>query len=77
MKLVIDIKENPTNGDLIKSLFPGVETGFYEDCNVVYGYFGKRKVEFDLDWWNSPAIIEKVKLIRSRVICRAESENAE
>lgn len=70
MKITIEIPEKPTNGDLIKSLFPGVELGFYEDADVVWGYFGRRKVEFDIAWWNAPAIIEKVKLIRSRVINR-------
>ncbi len=56
---VLTIPDNPTNGDMIKALFPGAKI----DANV-YTYVIEVKLPyhtkhdtgllFDKDWWNAP-----------------------
>ena len=57
-QIVLTIPDNPTNGDMIKALFPNKHfdvsvvfiDGFHEviiECLEEDTYFG-------LDWWNSP-----------------------
>lgn len=48
------LPQNPTNGDIIKAIFPNVKFYQYEDVDILYGYLGKYKVEFSIDWWNAP-----------------------
>ena len=40
------LPDNPTNGDMIKAMFPDI------DFHCMEGAFGK--ISFDLVWWNSP-----------------------
>ena len=41
----IRVKKNPTNGDIIKALFPDMgEPHFY----------GMKEYMYDTDWWNTP-----------------------
>ena len=53
------IGENPTNGDVIKAMFPNEEFNFgksIKDKNVVYkGIYAFCK----LDWWNAPYEVDK------------------
>ena len=53
------IPENPTNGDIIKALFPNIEIYDSEEMKKVYTGipFGKyigANVDCMRDWWNAP-----------------------
>lgn len=59
MQNVIDIPENPTNGDVIKAMFGANKVfGFIHYVHLmakVGNWFNEGVVaEFDKDWWNSP-----------------------
>ena len=43
---VLAIPENPTNGDMIKAIFPDI------DFHCMQSAFGI--ISFDLEWWNAP-----------------------
>ena len=52
------LPEHPTNGDMIKALFPN---NHYEVSSVSINDFNEAMIEcleddtyFDLDWWNAP-----------------------
>lgn len=57
--LSIPISENTTNGDMMKAIFPQIETrpGFADSITKVYN-LGTDDCEdfylFDTDWWNAP-----------------------
>ena len=56
---VLTIPENPTNGDMIKALFPNIEIYDSEKMESVYTGipFGKyigANVDCMRDWWNAP-----------------------
>ena len=48
MKLVIDIKENTTNGDIIKAAFPNIEIFDENSIKAVWG-----RSESEGKWWNT------------------------
>ena len=50
---VLAIPENPTNGDVIKALFPnGVIS--YGRTRVYYSYGSNGCFDFHKEWWNAP-----------------------
>lgn len=56
---VLTIPENPTNGDMIKALFPNIEIYDSEKMESVYTGipFGKyigANVDCMREWWNAP-----------------------
>ena len=61
---VLTIPDNPTNGDMIKALFPYIEPKFYKNMSDMYTVYIKidDKVygdmynihTFSTDWWNAP-----------------------
>ncbi len=64
IKPVLTIPENPTNGDIIKALFPYIEPKFYTNLSgmhtvdiklndKVYGDVYNTHT-FSADWWNAP-----------------------
>lgn len=58
MEIKID-KENPTNGDVIKAVFPNARKGEFEytynECiKLPYHTKYDTGLLFDKDWWNAP-----------------------
>ena len=50
---VLTIPENPTNGDIIKALFPnGVIS--YGRTRVYYSYYPDGIFDFHKNWWDAP-----------------------
>lgn len=50
---VLTIPDNPTNGDIIKALFPNKQ--FVSICsNRIYDFTTDNKIDCDLEWWNAP-----------------------
>ena len=47
----IEILNNATNGDMIKSIFPNMRVGKLHDCIFAKDY---KNVWFGEDWWNAP-----------------------
>ena len=45
-------RAHPTNGDVIKALFPNAEINY--GLNGVVGVKFIHMTVFDLDWWNAP-----------------------
>ena len=43
------LPDNPTNGDMIKAMFPNERIGHCEDCTDLGDI-----ATFDDDWWNAP-----------------------
>lgn len=60
-----NISENPTNGDMIKAMFPHVE--IKDNCDMYYSVnienlsidTGLNTVGFRKDWWNAPYKLER------------------
>lgn len=53
-KTVLEIPDKPTNGDMIKAMFPQAkiyQSGGYTNCNFKGGTFLEDKTS---DWWNAP-----------------------
>ena len=49
---VLTIPDNPTNGDMIKALFPNKQ--FVSICSTrIYDFTTDNKIDCDLDWWNA------------------------
>ena len=51
---VLEIPDNPTNGDIIKAMFPQAkiyQSGGYTNCNFKGGTFLEDKRS---EWWNAP-----------------------
>lgn len=50
-----DIKKNTTNGDMIKAMFPNIETRLDEHTGIMLARWvdGTTKT-FKADWWNAP-----------------------
>ena len=55
---VLFIPENPTNGDIIKAMFPNAKTWEIIVVNITYvcvAFEGMIEIKkFTLDWWNAP-----------------------
>lgn len=60
---VLTIPKNPTNGDMIKAMFPNAEiecgSVIDENCEffkIVYVKYNGHSawVHYELDWWNAP-----------------------
>lgn len=49
----VEIEGKITNGDMIKAIFPNIDTEKIEDIIDVYG-MSKCRVTYDTDWWNAP-----------------------
>lgn len=49
----VEIAGKITNGDMIKAIFPNIDTEQIEDIIDVYG-MSKCRVTYDTDWWNAP-----------------------
>ena len=57
---VLTIPENPTNGDMIKALFPnGVIS--YGRTRVYYSHYPNGTFDFRKDWWDAPYKSEVTK----------------
>ena len=62
VQLIIDlgIPENPTNGDMIKALFPNAKIYYHEASELVGEYVTVNPKDCDtyqdysIDWWNTP-----------------------
>lgn len=59
-KLIAANEDGPTNGDIIKAMFPNVEieeiTGSF-DKDKILGYrtwLGGHSQDYFLDWWDAP-----------------------
>ena len=50
---VLTIPENPTNGDIIKVLFPNGAIS-YGRTRVYYSYYPDGTFDFHKNWWNAP-----------------------
>ena len=52
----ISLPENPTNGDIIRALFPNAIIHIFECLNSVNVITDEtlNAQTFDLDWWNAP-----------------------
>ena len=54
----LDIPENPTNGEVIKALFPKAEIYIqeYKDFKCIVVWFENAQVSHDFtwEWWNAP-----------------------
>ena len=49
------LSENPTNGDMIKAMFPNYESRYDTEYEIITGHLDKtHRHNFDLDWWNAP-----------------------
>lgn len=46
--------EKPTNGEVLKSLFPGITEEFSEYAPLVNTNLDGSLVSFLVDWWNAP-----------------------
>lgn len=56
MIITID-KENPTNGDVIKAMFPKAKWWTNEQDRIVFTdspNVPKKVITLDYDWWNKP-----------------------
>ncbi len=53
MSPVLTIPDNPTNGDMIKALFPNAR---YLDCDscITVTFTVHQENWFSKDWWNAP-----------------------
>ena len=49
----VEVAGKITNGDMIKAIFPNIDTEQIEDIIDVYG-MSKCRVTYDTDWWNAP-----------------------
>lgn len=56
----VEIAGKITNGDMIKAIFPNIDTEQIEDIIDVYG-MSKCRVTYDTDWWNAPYKAESEK----------------
>ena len=54
MRLTIDIPENPTNGDVIKAIFPNADIEIHNITAYVIFDMRSNVIPFDLDWWKNP-----------------------
>ena len=63
MKILIEIPENATNGDVIKDMFPNAEIKFFvnlSDMHTVQVKFGDNTYfpyddhTFSREWWDAP-----------------------
>ena len=52
VKKAVVIPENPTNGDVIKALFPTIKTKEYRTFIRVID--GEEYCSINYEWWNSP-----------------------
>lgn len=54
----MEIGEEPTNGEVIKAVFPTAEIieTTYNGFHVVEVWFGGFLVRFRREWWNSPYV---------------------
>ena len=53
----IVLPDNPTNGDVIKMMFPTVDistNGMFGKEGTVFVHHKDHIIIFDLDWWNAP-----------------------
>lgn len=51
----IELPENPTNGDMIKAMFPDAEYCYsFAGTNVFVSFGNRQENTFDLAWWNAP-----------------------
>lgn len=48
---VLTIPDNPTNGDMIKAMFPNIYT---EECDYDVFTTLDEETRFTYDWWNAP-----------------------
>ena len=53
-KPILTIPENPTNGDMIKAIFPNVEVKEKNNGYEVYFGIGTAIQFFNHQWWNAP-----------------------
>ena len=53
---VLTIPDNPTNGDMIKALFPEDRITELNDCILVIGSEYQYQHHYPKDWWNAPYI---------------------
>ena len=51
---VLTIPENPTNGDIIRALFPNVEVKEKNNGYEIYFGVGTAIQFFNYKWWNAP-----------------------
>lgn len=58
MRLAVNISDNPTNGDVIKTMFPKAQVYVQEwrDFKAVVVWFDNAQVSHDFtwEWWNAP-----------------------
>ena len=57
VKRAVVLPENPTNGDVIKALFPMIKTKEYRTFIRVID--GEEYCSIDYRWWNSPYKADK------------------
>ena len=60
MSKMIEIPNNATNGDVIRTLFPHIRWFVNEDNEVFTDHktINQRFVSFNADWWNAPYKME-------------------
>ena len=53
---VLTMPDNPTNGDMIKAVFPNFEEDvtIVSDTILLERYMPYCKMQFHRDWWNAP-----------------------
>lgn len=51
---VFEFPENPTNGDMIKAIFPNVKTRDNSDDFITYTFDGIVGTMVEKAWWNAP-----------------------
>ena len=49
----IDVPALPTNGDILRAMFPGIEVEYRDDVVDVYG-MSSFSVTFKADWFDAP-----------------------
>lgn len=49
----IDVPTTPTNGDILRAMFPGIEVEYRDDVVDVYG-MSSFSVTFKTDWFDAP-----------------------
>lgn len=61
VQMIIELPKNPTNGDIIKVLFPNVKWFINEDDEVFTDHktLNSKRVILARDWWNAPYKGEK------------------
>lgn len=63
-QIVLTIPKNPTNGDMIKAMFPNFRQTYYfeltETCEIDYFRNGKEicEIRCSNEWWNAPYKVE-------------------